>query len=199
MTPSQLLKLNIKYYKYLIFTLLISTAIGLFISINYRVNINNKYEILIVEDINTKFLIDKVHEKQGYNSEEYYKYLKNYTVSKFINSTSNKKAELEINRKGDYSINVSFKAKELNKIEEFDTELSKFLLEIQKSINNQITKHFQFRVGKSAVGIEANSKLFYKKESNKKGNNPLTIFFITIVMGVIIMNFIIILENPPKE
>jgi hypothetical protein len=199
MTPSKLLKLNIKYYRYLIATLSLSIIAGLYLMQNYSVKINNTYEILIVEDINTKYLVDRVYErKEGLNN-KYYQFLKNYTVSEFVNSTFNKGGNLEISAKGDYTISISFKIRDENKIDDFENNLSKFLKVIEKTINNQITKNFQFRIGKSAIDVEADSQLYFNKTSKQKGNNPITIFFVTIMIGIIIMNFIIILENPPKK
>ena len=81
MTPSKLLKLNIKYYKYLIATLLFSIIAGLYLMQNYSVKINNTYEILIVEDINTKYLVDRVYEREGIDN-KYYQFL---NKKKYIN------------------------------------------------------------------------------------------------------------------
>ena len=88
MTPSKLLKLNIKYFKYFILTIILSSSVGFFLSQTYSLKIISKYEIVIVEDINTKFIIDKIFERSGKSQaqNDYSKYLKNYVVSEFINS-----------------------------------------------------------------------------------------------------------------
>ena len=204
MTPSQLLKLNKHHYKLIIFLILVSLSMGVLISKFNGIKINNKYELLIVEDINTKFLIDKVYKREGTNNDDYYKYLKNFTVSQFISSKFNKNGEiniggLDINSEGEYFIVASFNSSNLKTIEEFDKNLKIFLEEMQIRINNQITETFQYRIGKSSIGIKANSQLYFKKNSVKKGNDPSAIIFAAIIFGLIIANFIIILENPPKN
>ena len=128
--------------------------------------------------------------KETIKNNKYYQFLKNYTVSEFVNSTFNKGGNLEISAKGDYTISISFKIRDENKIDDFENNLSKFLKVIEKTINNQITKNFQFRIGKSAIDVEADSQLYFNKTSKQKGNNPITIFFVTIMIGIIIMNFI---------
>ncbi len=201
MTPSKLFKLNIQNIKYHILTLIISGAIGFFLSLNYPVKIINNYKIIIAEDINTKYLIDRVYQRQDkqYNIEQYYKYLKNYVVSEFIISDQNDKAELEINRKGDYSISITFYQGGKSKIIDFESKLKQFLTNSQNIINNEIIKNYEMNFGETPLGIKANSKLFFLKNSKKKGSNPFTLYFVTIVIGIIILNFIIILNNPPKK
>ena len=39
--------------------------------------------------------------------------------------------------------------------------------------------------------------ILYKKAS--KGSKPFTLYFVSIVIGIIILNFVIILDNPPKK
>ena len=63
MTPSKLLKLNIKNYKYLILTIILSLGVGYFLSSHYSLKIINKYEVVIVEDINTKYIIDQIYRR----------------------------------------------------------------------------------------------------------------------------------------
>lgn len=194
MTPSKLLKLNIKYYKYFILTIILSLGIGFYLSLNYSLKIISKYEIVIIEDINTKYIIDKIFERSGKSQvqNDYSKYLKNYVVSEFINSELNQNAELNIDRTGNYSITKVYKDLENKKIEIFENNLNEFLKKSEKNINQEITNNF-------GANITANSKLFFKKHSNKKGSKPFTLYFVTIIVGIIIMNFIIILENPPKN
>ena len=199
MTPSQLFKLNLKHYKLVLFVILICLSLGAIFSNLYGFKINNKYELLIVEDINTKFLIDELYKREGLNNDDYYKYLKNYSISKFINSKYNKYGAIDINKKGEYFIVASFGANNENEIDKFENNLTKFLNEIQIKINDQITQNFQFRIGKSSVGIKADSKIFYKKKSTKKGNDPFSIYLASLLFGIIISSFIIILENPPKK
>ena len=116
MTPTKLFKLNLQNFRYHILTLIISIVLGFFLSLNYPQKTINNYKIIIAEDINTKYLIDRVyqrHDKQS-NIEQYYKYLTNYVVSEFIISEVNEKAELDIDRKGDYSILRTFNLQEQN-------------------------------------------------------------------------------------
>lgn len=201
MTPSKLLKLNFKYYKYFVLTIIISLIIGFYLTQNFSKKQINSYKIIIVEDINTKFLIDQVYKRDGekYNTEDYYKYLNNYVVSEFLSSDFSLNADLEIERNGLYTIFKTFDKKKEKEIDKFEQNLNQFLAKIQIDINKEITGNFKNSVGKTPVDIKANSKLFFKKNSQTKGSEPFALFFVTIIIGIIIMNFIIILENPPKD
>lgn len=194
MTPSKLLKLNIKNYKYLILTIILSLGVGYFLSSHYSLKIINKYEVVIVEDINTKYIIDQIYRRSDASDSQnnYSKYLKNYIVSEFINSEFNQNAELLIDKKENYSIMKTFSNLQIKKIKSFEDNLNKFLKKSEIFINKEISNNF----GKN---ITANSKLFFKKHSNKKGSKPSTIYFVTLIMGIVIMNFIIILDNPPRK
>ena len=201
MTPSKLLKLNFKYYKYFVLTIVISLIIGFYLTQNFSKRQINTYKIIIVEDINTKFLIDQVYKREGekYNTEDYYKYLNNYVVSEFLSSDFSQNADLEIERNGLYTIFKTFDKNKEKEIDKFEQNLNQFLANIQIDINNEITGNFKNSVGKTPIDIKANSKLFFKKNSQTKGSEPFALFFVTIIIGIIIMNFIIILENPPKN
>lgn len=201
MTPSKLLKLNFKYYKYFVLTIVISLIIGFYLTQNFSKRQINTYKIIIVEDINTKFLIDQVYKREGekYNTEDYYKYLNNYVVSEFLSSDFSQNADLEIERNGLYTIFKTFDKNKEKEIDKFEQNLNQFLANIQIDINNEITGNFKNSVGKTPIDIKANSKLFFKKNSQTKGSEPFALFFVTIIIGIIIMNFIIILENPPKD
>jgi len=201
MTPSKLLKLNFKYYKYFVLTIVISLIIGFYLTQNFSKRQINTYKIIIVEDINTKFLIDQVYKREGekYNTEDYYKYLNNYVVSEFLSSDFSQNADLEIERNGLYTIFKTFDKNKEKEIDKFEQNLNQFLANIQIDIYNEITGNFKNSVGKTPIDIKANSKLFFKKNSQTKGSEPFALFFVTIIIGIIIMNFIIILENPPKD
>ena len=201
MTPSKLLKLNFKYYKYFVLTIVISLIIGFYLTQNFSKRQINTYKIIIVEDINTKFLIDQVYKRDGekYNTEDYYKYLNNYVVSEFLSSDFSQNADLEIERNGLYTIFKTFDKNKEKEIDKFEQNLNQFLANIQIDINNEITGNFKNSVGKTPIDIKANSKLFFKKNSQTKGSEPFALFFVTIIIGIIIMNFIIILENPTKD
>ena len=201
MTPSKLFRLNLQNFRYHILTLILSVAVGFVISLNYPQKTINNYRIIIAEDINTKYLIDRVyqrHDKQS-NIEQYYKYLTNYVVSEFIISEINKKAELDIDRKGDYSILRTFYLQEKNQILNFEDNLRKFLINAQNTINEEITSSYETNFGETPDGVKANSKLFFIKKSKNKGSKPFTLYFVSIVIGIIILNFVIILDNPPKK
>ncbi len=190
MTPSKLFKLNLQYYKYFLLTCLLSLLVGFFVTTKYSIKITNKYEIMITEDINTKYLVDKIYTAKI--SKEYSKFIKNYIVSEFINSESGKNSDLDIDRQGEYSIIKTFNEGEQKKIEQFEDTLSNFLKKSETNINNEINSKFD-------IDLKANSKLFFKKHSSKKGNNPISIYFVSVIIGLILMNFVIILENPPKN
>tara|TARA_Y100000768_G_scaffold340501_1_gene284393 strand:- start:101 stop:706 length:606 start_codon:yes stop_codon:yes gene_type:complete len=201
MTPTKLFKLNLQNFRYHILTLIISIVLGFFLSLNYPQKTINNYKIIIAEDINTKYLIDRVyqrHDKQS-NIEQYYKYLTNYVVSEFIISEVNEKAELDIDRKGDYSILRTFNLQEQNQILNFENNLRNFLIDAQNTINGEITSSYEMNFGETPGGVKANSKLFFTKKSKKKGSKPFTLYFVTILIGIIILNFVIILDNPPKK
>lgn len=190
MTPSKLFKLNLKHYKLLLLTVILSLCLGLAITKNFSIKTINKYKIVIVEDMNTKYLIDKIYSRD--NTNQYSKYLKNYIVSEFINSSSGKNSSMGIDREGSYSITREFDQLSENEIESFENSLTEFLKKSENYINNEIKKNF-------GTNIDVNSRLFFKRYSNKKGSEPFTIYFVTIIIGIILFNFIIILENPPKK
>tara|TARA_B100000989_G_C19410746_1_gene414245 strand:+ start:199 stop:804 length:606 start_codon:yes stop_codon:yes gene_type:complete len=201
MTPSKLFKLNLKHYKYFLLTILISLIVGFYLSQNFTKRQINTYKIIIVEDINTKFLIDQVYKREGENfqTEDYYKYLNNYVVSEFLSSKFSQNSDLEIERTGLYKVVKTFTNDRNKNVESFEENLNKFLAKIQIDINKEITGNFRNSFGKQPIDIKANSKLFFKKNSETKGSNPFALYFVTIIIGIIIMNFIIILENPPKN
>ena len=201
MTPTKLFKLNLQNFRYHILTLIISIVLGFFLSLNYPQKITNNYKIIIAEDINTKYLIDRVYQRHAEQSniEQYYKYLTNYVVSEFIISEINEKAELDIDRKGNYSISRTFDLQEQNKILNFENNLRNFLIDSQNTINEEITSSYEMNFGETPGGVKANSKVFFTKKSKQKGSKPFTLYFVSIVIGIIILNFVIILDNPPKK
>ena len=70
MTPSKLFKLNLKHYKLLLLTVILSLCLGLVLTKNFSIKTINKYEIVIVEDMNTKYLIDSVVIIEGSNKKK---------------------------------------------------------------------------------------------------------------------------------
>tara|TARA_B100001564_G_C20666023_1_gene683832 strand:+ start:2133 stop:2735 length:603 start_codon:yes stop_codon:yes gene_type:complete len=200
MTPSKLIKLNFQYFKYFILTILLSTALSFFISTNYTVKIINKYEIIVVEDLNTKYLIDKIYNRDNNAGEaEYYKYLKNYVTSEFLMNENDPNIELDISRTGNYSISKTFLNEDKESILSFEKKLKKHLKEKQITINKELSSNYEKNFGALPNGVQPYTKLFFNKESKKKGSKPFTIYFTTIIIGIIILNFIIILDNPPKK
>ena len=144
--------------------------LGIFLSSHYSLKIINKYEVVIVEDINTKYIIDQIYRRSDASNSQnnYSKYLKNYIVSEFINSEFNKKAELLIDKKGDYSLMKTFSDLQEKKIKSFEDNLNKFLKKSEIFINKEITSSYD-NFGKN---ITANSKLFLKNIVTKKEANP---------------------------
>ena len=202
MTPSELFKKNLQHYKLVLVTVMIFLGIGYFVIKSFDLRTIAKYEIIIVNDLNTQLIIDKSYsEIGGYNKQNYNKYLKNFITSKFINSENNKSGKLTIGPKKEYFITAVY-LNSTSKIE-FEKSLSNFLKEIEIEINSQITQNFNmnligqgFNMNLYESGSKSNTQLYFNTNESSESNSPNLILFMSMVVGIIIANFILILEYP---
>jgi len=197
MTPSELLKKNLEHYKMVLIIILIFLGIGYLVIKSFDLRTFAKYEIIIVNDLNTKLLIDRSYSEIGsYNNDAYIKYLKNFITSKFINSNYNKIGKLTIDSKQNYFISaVYINSKSIILFEE---GLETFLRDMEIEINEQITESFTRNKGFAAV-VKTNTQLYFNTDKTSKTNSPNLILVISVLVGIIIANFILILEYPIQK
>ena len=197
MTPSELLKKNLEHYKMVLIIILIFLGIGYLVIKSFDLRTFAKYEIIIVNDLNTKLLIDQSYSEIGtYNDESYTRYLKNFIISRFINSNYNKIGKLTIDNKQNYFISAVYSNSK--SIILFEEGLETFLRDMEIEINDQIIESFTKKNGFNTT-IKSNTELYFNTDKTSKTNSPNLILIISVLVGIIIANFILILEYPIKE
>jgi hypothetical protein len=203
MTPSELFKKNLQHYKLVLVTIMIFLGIGYFVIKSFDLRTIASYEIIVVNDLNTQLLIDQSYsEIGGYNKQNYNKYLKNFITSRFINSENNKIGKLTISPKKEYFITAVY-LNSTSKIE-FEKGLLNFLRDIEVEINSQVTQNFNMYVNQSfnmdvyepGSKSKSNTQLYFNANESSESNSPNLILFMSMVVGIIIANFILILEYP---
>ena len=65
-------------------------------------------------------------------------------------------------------------------------------------INEQITESFTRNKGFAAV-VKTNTQLYFNTDKTSKTNSPNLILVISVLVGIIIANFILILEYPIQK
>ena len=65
-------------------------------------------------------------------------------------------------------------------------------------INDQITQSFSKETGFNSV-IKSNTELYFNTDKTSKTNSPNLILIISVLVGIIIANFILILEYPIQK
>ena len=203
MTPSQLLKINIKHYKFVIITMLLFFIISLYFTTSKNLKASSKYEVKINMNLETKLLIDQTNSEIGtYNPDNYIIFLRNYIIANFVNSNLNKNGELIFDHNKNYLIGLSYN--NTRELEKFENNLSIFLEETQEKLNEEIINNYK----KSEYGRNkfdekkdaSNIQVFFTKDIiSKKQNNKILLYFLSLIMGIIISNFILILEYPVKK